>query len=99
MLGRYPTDQIAVAVVAALFAATGTALGLLWVYASSNHRLVEAELSSIFIRNMTIRLFVPPIVFLLSVPFSFISPLHTVLMWPVLVLPMNFIAGRRVKSR
>jgi uncharacterized membrane protein len=99
LIGRFPTEQIVVVIAAMLFTATSTALGLLWVHASSGHRLVDVELSSDFIRGLTLRFFISPIVFLSSIPFSFLNPFYTVIAWPVLVLPMNFIADRRIRSR
>ena len=97
LLGRYTTEQIVVVIGALVFAATGTALGLLWIHASSGHRLVEEELSSHFIRNLTLRLFAAPIIFLISIPFSFLNPLYTMLMWLILILPVNAIAERRLR--
>jgi uncharacterized membrane protein len=97
LLGKYSTEQLAVVISAALLAATGIAQILLWIHASSGHRLVDEELPSWFIRNLTLRLLASPIILLASVPLSFINPIYTVIAWPILILPINSVADRKLK--
>jgi uncharacterized membrane protein len=70
LIGKYPTQQIAVVVYAIIIIATGMSLSLLWLHASGRRRLIDESLSADFIRGLTIRLsFNLPCIFGYRYPF------------------------------
>jgi len=81
LIGKYPTQQIAVFVYAVIIIATGLSLSLLWLHASRRRRLIDESLSADFIRRLTIRLFIAPCIFLISIPISFLNPLYSLVTW------------------
>lgn len=81
LIGKYPTQQVAVIVYALLTSATGLSLWLLWLHASRRHRLIDEALPSVFINRLTIRLLISPSIFLLSIPVSFLFPVFSLVIW------------------
>ncbi len=81
LIGKYPGNQIAVIIYAVLLAITGLSIFLLWLHASRGHRLVEERLPPKFIRNLTLRLCISPVIFLISIPLSFVNPLISMALW------------------
>ena len=81
LIGKYPANQSAVIVYTVLLAATGLSICLLWINASKRYRLIDESLHPKFIRNLTLRLFISPIIFLISIPISFITPLYAMVTW------------------
>ncbi len=81
LIGKYPTQQIAVVVYAIIIIATGMSLSLLWLHASRRRRLIDESLSADFIRRLTIRLLISPCIFLISIPISFLNPLYSLVTW------------------
>ena len=81
LIGKYPTQQIAVIVYALFLFATGISMCMLWLHASKRHRLIDEKLHPQFIRNLTLRLFIAPIIFLISIPISFINTILAVFIW------------------
>ena len=81
LIGKYPTQQISVIIYAVLLAATGLCMSLLWIYASKKYRLVDQTLRPDFIKHLTLRLFVSPSIFLISIPFSFFNPIYSIAIW------------------
>ena len=81
LIGKYPANQSAVIVYAVLLAATGISMCLLWIHASKGYRLVDKTLHPKFIRYLTLRLFISPSIFLISIPISFFNPLYSMVTW------------------
>jgi uncharacterized membrane protein len=81
LLGRYTSVPIALILYTLALAALGFSMALIWFYASQDHRLIEPGLDSNMIRAMNIRLFVAPLVFLLAVPFAFVSSSAVITIW------------------
>ena len=88
LIGKYPTQQIAVIVYATILSATGISMCLIWFYASSKYRLIDEKLHPQFIKNLTLRLFISPFIFLISIPISFLNPLLSLSIW-FLVFPIG----------
>jgi uncharacterized membrane protein len=74
LLGRFSSVPIALVINTLAVAALGISMALIWRYASKNHRLIESNLDASTIRTINIRLFVAPLMFLVAVPFAYISP-------------------------
>jgi uncharacterized membrane protein len=89
LIGKYPTQQISVIIYAVLLSATGISLCLLWIYASRRYRLIDSTLRQDFIKHLTLRLFVSPIIFLISIPFSFFNPIYSIVIW-FFAVPVGF---------
>jgi uncharacterized membrane protein len=94
LIGKYPTQQLAVAVYAVIIMATGLSLCLLWIHASKGHRLIEEAVPRVFIRNLTRRLLISPSVFFISLFISFLNPLFSLVCW-FCVFPIGMYFERR----
>jgi uncharacterized membrane protein len=81
LIGKYPANLTTVIIYAIFLAATGISLCLLWVYASRGYRLVDETLHPDFIRRLTLRLLFSPLLFLISIPIAFVSPLVSMITW------------------
>lgn len=81
LIGKYPANLTTVIIYATFLAATGISLCLLWMYASMRYRLVDETIHPVFIRRLTIRLLFSPIIFILSIPVAFVSPLTSMISW------------------
>ena len=97
LLGRFPSIPIALVIYALAVAALGTSMALIWRYASNDHRLVEPNLDAGTIRTINIRLFVAPLMFLVAVPFAYVSTLAVIIVW--WLSPLAVILATRVLSR
>jgi uncharacterized membrane protein len=94
LIGKYPTQQIAVIIYAIILFSTGISMCLLWLHASIKYRLIDETLNSKFIRILTLRLLISPSIFLLSIPISFINPIYAVTLW-IFGLPIGLYVERR----
>jgi uncharacterized membrane protein len=92
LIGRYLSQEISIVIYAAMMAATGLMLCLIWSHASSNHRLIDENLSNFRTRRLSIRTYIAPIVFLVSIPVSVILGEFTPVLW-VSVWPLG-VAGK-----
>ncbi len=81
LLGQYSYLPIAVVVYGLAVAATGFSIGAIWWYASHHRRLVDAGLDEEFIRIRNRVALVVPLIFVVSVPFAWLSPIITVAIW------------------
>lgn len=96
LIGRYPHVTASATVEASVLAGIGIIQGVMWIYASSGHRLIDKDLSQKFIRNLTMRLLVSPAAFALSIPFTFVFPFYaTALFWTIIVTLNIFLHQRR----
>ena len=81
LIGKYPTQQVAVLVYAIITSMTGVSLMLLWLHASRRHRLIDEALPVPFIKRFNLRLFISPCIFLISIPVSYLNPLFSLVTW------------------
>jgi uncharacterized membrane protein len=89
LLGQFAYLPLGVIVYAADVVAIGLSLSALWGYASHGHRLVDPALDPRLIRTMSVRAFVAPMVFLLSIPIGLTSPFGAMVTWwvsPIIAL-------------
>jgi uncharacterized membrane protein len=84
LIALYGNEQIVAVVGAVGYGAPGLLLSLMWHYSSRNNLLIEEKVSLEFIRITTIRFYVIPSIFLLSIPFSFIHPSYEYYFWLIL---------------
>lgn len=83
--GTLSTD-LAVAIFAAIQAGGGLLLFAIWRHSTRNHRLVEERLPAAWIRYMEQTEMFTIVVFGLSVPVAFLSPVVAELMWILMIL-------------
>lgn len=94
-LEDYSSLRPAVIFYALTMAATSLMFAITWVYAASNRRLVRSDLSKRYIRRSIIYDLIIPILFLLSIPLSFIDLDFAKYSWlfiligPVLFMHLN----------
>ena len=92
----YGNMQVAVVVAAIFYSAPGITMSLLWRHSSNHHLLIDPGLPEDRITLARWRGYVAPIVFLLSIPFSFIHPYVTLAFW-VMILPLRIVIERKFK--
>lgn len=90
--GNQPTSRDATVFYAGCIAAAGLAELAIWLYARSKNLLVPAA-SPELRRNVTLRLLIAPVVFLLSIPVAFYSPDAATYCW-LLILVANHLLSR-----
>ena len=94
LIGRYLSQEVSIVIYATVMGATGFVLSLIWSYASSRHRLIDENFSNVRIRRLSMRTYVSPIVFFVSIPASFVlhefTPALWVLVWPLVSLIDRF---------
>lgn len=96
LLGQYVFVPVALIAYTLALAALGLSMALMWWYASHGHRLVDPDLSPDVIRKMSIGLFMEPIMFVLAVPFAYVSSTAVITVWwlsPLAVLLATRIWG------
>ncbi len=81
LLGQYVFVPVALIAYTVAIAVLGLAMALIWWYASYRHRLVDPDLDAGLIRTINVRLFVAPVVFLVAVPFAFVSSTAVITIW------------------
>jgi uncharacterized membrane protein len=81
LLGRFSSVPIALIIYTLEVAALGFSMALIWLYASRNHRLIEATLDAGTIRTINIRLFIAPLMFVVAVPFAYVSSTAVIIVW------------------
>lgn len=81
LLGQYVFVPVALIAYTVAIAALGLSMALIWWYASHDHRLVAADLDASLIRTISLRLFVAPIMFVVAVPFAYVSSTAVILVW------------------
>ena len=97
LLGHFPAVPIALVIYTLAVAALGASMALIWRYASKGHRLIEPDLEAETIKVINIRLFVAPLMFLVAVPFAFVSPLAVIVVW--WLSPLAVILATRLLAR
>jgi hypothetical protein len=81
LFGQYGFLPVGVVAYGMAVAATGFSIGAIWWYASFQHRLLDPDLDTDFIRVRNRVAFVIPVIFLLSLPFAWLSTLITMAIW------------------
>jgi hypothetical protein len=89
--------QLGVVLYAADQAGAGLSQTFIWLYASSNHRLIDKDMDQRSIKFATIRSFIAPVVFLISIGLSFIGPNIAIDSWYA-ILPAVAIAYRLTQN-
>jgi len=95
---KYGNLQIVVVISAIFYSIPGFAITALWQHSSKDHLLVDKNLSKDMIkltRNLNL---VAPLVFIASIPLSYINPYLTILFW-LTMIPFRFFVSRRSKVR
>jgi len=82
---KYANLQLTVVISAIFYSVPGFAISLLWQHSSKNHLLIDKNLSESIIRLTRIRNYISPLVFIASIPFSYISPYFTLAFWGVMI--------------
>ena len=94
LIGRFLSQEVSRVIYAAMMAATGFMLSLIWFYASRSHRLIDEGFNNLMVKRLTVRTLIAPIVFLVSVPASLVlgefTPVLWVLTWPLGMLALRF---------
>lgn len=96
LLGQYVFVPLALITYTLAIAALGISLALIWWYASAGRRLIAADLDERTIRLTSIRVFVAPVMFLVAVPFAYVSAVAVIIVWwlsPLAVLAATRLLG------
>lgn len=88
LINQYGDTRVAVIVAAAGYAAPGLLLGFTWHYASTGHRFIDPAIPAGFVRLTTLKNYISPSVFLISIPVAFIGPKYALLFW-LLLFPLH----------
>lgn len=98
LLGQHGDVPIAVVVYAVAVAAASLSASALWIYASTGHRLVAADLPDREIRLIRLRSVTPGVVFLLSIPLALVRVSLAFAVWVALV-PLTRVVVRGIERR
>ncbi len=93
LFGEYTDQPLVVAIYAGSLAITRLLLTAVWWYASSGHRLVDADMDPGTIRAFRVRGLALPLVFLVSIVVSFFSVSAAIYSW-VLLIVIDFMLFR-----
>ncbi len=99
MLGQYVFVPMVLITYTLAIAALGLSMALIWWYAES-HQFVTMDLGADTIRTNYIRLFIAPLMFLIAVPFAFVSSTAVIVVWwlsPLAVLLATRLLTRKRK--
>jgi len=102
LLGSFTSVPIALILYTLALAALGLSMALIWRYASKNHRFIDPTLDAGTIRAINIRLFTAPLMFLIAVPFAYVSPFAVITIWwlsPVAVILATRLLTRKRSKR
>ncbi len=89
LLGQYSGQRISLITYASSLILTNLMLSLLWWYATSNHRLVDQDIDPHFVRTVNRRNMTAPVVYLVSIGLSFLSPLASLIVF--FLFPLYYI--------
>jgi len=90
--------QLAIVLYASLLIGAGLTNAFIWRYASSNHRLLDKEISQRTIRWLWLRSCVAPVIFAVSVLLALINRYVSIASW-FTVFPIVFLLDRRFAKR
>ncbi len=99
LLGQFDESRVALGLYGLNIICISCTLQAVWWYASSKHRLVDADLPAQIIRYNSVRNLIVPVVCSLAIALSFFN--HEVSLWLYLVLPISFFLpyARRQSNR
>jgi uncharacterized membrane protein len=92
---HYGNLQIAVVISSIFYSIPGFALSILWLHSSKNHLLIDKKLSEHIITLTRNRNFIAPLVFITSIPLSFIHSYLTMFFW-LMMIPLRIIVNRKL---
>jgi len=81
LYGDYSSNPVVIGFFALSLAIVGYLLAAIWIYASTNHRLVDKALSKRRIKFYTMEYLVAPVIFTISIPLAIIHPAIAQLSW------------------
>ena len=88
-IGQSSLAQVAEIIYASNLILTNLMLSLLWWYATSNRRLVDQDIDPHFVRTVNRRNMTAPVVYLVSIGLSFLSPLASLIVF--FLFPLYYI--------
>jgi uncharacterized membrane protein len=98
IVSQYNNLQLGVVLYAIDQASAGIFLTLTWLYASTNHRLIDKNMKESAIRFSTLRNAIAPTFFIGSMGISFLSPSIAILSWYVMIPPFVIVLRLEQKS-
>jgi uncharacterized membrane protein len=97
LLGEYGDQQISVVIYGINIAMAAFGAYVQWWYAARNHRLVDSDLDPVFIKIMSRRGLVGPIIYLIAIGISFISIQVSLILY--IAIPLYYLVpARKEKS-
>jgi uncharacterized membrane protein len=93
---HYGNLQIAVIISAVFYSMPGFVISILWLHSSKNHLLIDKKLSKHITTLTRNRNLIAPLVFVTSIPLSFIHPFVAIFFW-LTMIPLRIIVSRRSK--
>ena len=94
LLGRYPTEQIAVVVYAVNLILVGIILLVHWRYAVSRRGLVDSDLAPDLVKQASRRILLAPAILVLAVAFSFLNTIVSLALFAI--IPAVYILPGRI---
>ena len=94
LFGAWRRDPVAIGWYVTSVALSGLSLNLLWWYATGRRRLVSPDFDRRIVAYIQFRAAFVPIVFAISLPFAFVSPMWTSFSAIATIPFMRFIGGR-----
>lgn len=84
LVGTYNDDPVALAFYSLNLCMVGLMILAIWLYASYHHRLISHDLNKALVRYYTIKTFIAPVIFAISIPLSFVHPVLAQSSWVLL---------------
>jgi uncharacterized membrane protein len=81
LIGRFLSQEVSIVIYSTMMAATGFALSLIWLYASRHRRLIDQSLSNDGIKRLSVRTYIMPVLFVISIPASLALSVFTPVLW------------------
>lgn len=92
LLAEYGSNSaFVVAFYSAVLGTTGLVQGLVWFYATWNHRLVDSDLDPRLINYIRYRSLAGPVIFYLSAAIAYLSPDAAMYFWLVIVVALRLL--------
>jgi uncharacterized membrane protein len=93
LIGEYYDQQISVIVYGINIAIVAVWAYIQWWYAAKDHRLIDVDLDPTFVKTMSRRSFVGPILYLIAVALSFIGNEASLIMY--IAIPLYYLVPAR----
>ena len=98
LLGIYGNHISVVVFYSIILAISSFMLFSIWKYASTNHRLIEQDLSENFIEYLSLRNLIPVLTFLVSIFIALLNPLLAMISWSSIIVTFPLIKLRYKKK-